>query len=678
MTTLLTGLNTTVRGCFCAINGRLYFTNGFDRVQVMTPDVDYNAGITGPTGVIGAPSATAAGNTTNGTHLIRYRYRDSRTGYVSNPSNAASVTVSGGNGQLTYNIGGPITASADAKADTIIVELTAVNGGAYYVAATASNAAASVVVSITDANLTQQTNAAIYGSAETFDLFGNEAPPSWAVMIAHRGRSIVGVDQPYVISGAFVNATNTINGTGYSTQWVGRLVQASGDTASYEISAATTTVLTLTAVYAGTTATKSATVYAKLPNRIYYSRAGFPESFFVSMFARDVLQGRGDRLVAMYSRRDAAYLLGKYSTDRLVFTTDPSAVSSSLLPVQAMRGVFNQRCLVEADGEVYAWDRQGIYRLGESPVHMSNDVDALLRSYVNYSYVVQFHGAFEPVDRILSWWFVKQGDTVPKYAVCLELDSGRWSFGRWRQGITSSAVIPSSDGQVRAWVGDENGYLWAWGMDASFDGVPPTCPAVVTVNAGATATVIPVVETLTTSPDVAGASLYFPLTGEVGIVQSNTASQITMTSALSMTPPLSVELWLGTIPFEYRTKWFTAQGGMATKKRPVYFGVSVFAGSSTGKLRVYFYVDQGETPVALSADGYSSYPDGVSINVAGSYVEIDLDGGSGDGFVSCPVPATWERTIQARLISDKPDGELRIVDATFLVMNGGERPVLGE
>jgi hypothetical protein len=132
MTNLAFGLNTANVACLASCQGNIYYSNNFDvqkKWNGIAADL-LDSGIAGPADAIGAPS-TAAGGFSNGDHLIRYRYKDTSTGYVSNPSPALTVTVSGGNGLLTFSIGvgDDIEFATDPKVDQYIIEATAVGGG---------------------------------------------------------------------------------------------------------------------------------------------------------------------------------------------------------------------------------------------------------------------------------------------------------------------------------------------------------------------------------------------------------------------------------------------------------------------------------------------------------------------------------------------------------------------
>lgn len=677
MTTLFTGLSTYNRPTLAAIQNQVYIANGENPTKVCNQSVGNNAGIDGPTGALGAPSATA-GSTTAGTHLIRYRYRNSKTGFPSNPSDNLSYTVSGGNGSLRFDVTTDFVASTDPKVDTIDIEMTPVNDGNFWRAASALNTATAITVNISDALLVQNVNAsAVYGNLQDGELYANDPPPTSTIIISHKNRAWVGGDNPYLISSSlitFASGATSVAYTSGNTEWIGRLLKADGDTAAYEIANVSSTTLTISAVYAGTSGQKAATVYKKFPNRVHYSRLNFPESFGVDDFSRDVLIGKGDRLRAMYSRRDALYFFGLYSSDRLTFSVNPSPVTSNLLPINGNRGCFNQRCVVDADGRLFAFDRLGMYEVGENPRHISNHIDPSLAEFVDYSQDASFHGIYDPIDRVLAWFVVFLGQTVPKYAAVVEFDTidssdgPRWQFYQFRQGITSSAMVASSDGQVRAWVGDENGYTWAFSTTNTFDGVYPTNPGIVTVSGGATTTVLPVTQSLYTTVTLAGAIAYLPSTGEERVISTNATNSITLASALGSAPSAGTAVWLGSFPVEYRSKWWPGQG-MQTKKKPSYFYLMLYPGSVEGKLQVYFYKNFSTQPYVWEPDSSYIGWDGVTFEDGVLTVNLSASGlqGNADGFVAVNMPSDQWRVMQFKLVSTTPAGTLRLLDMGFRV-----------
>lgn len=675
MSTIKSGLDTTNRGCFTAVQGQAYFGNNFDPLQVWNgiSATTYDAGIVGPVAAPDPPSA-AAGTTTNGSHLIRYRYRNSKTGYVSNPSPAILVTVSGGNGALTFTAAADYVVSADAKVDFIDWEMTEASGQIFWRATSVLNSGTTVTINIADALLRQGFNCdANYGSAATADIFSHEQPPIGTICLAYRGRMFVAGDAAYTVSLTLTNGSASVSGTALSTKWAGKLLRVASEAVAYGIQSSTSTTITLSQVWTGVNGTYSCSVYSPTPNRIYYSRPGYPESFYAAVFARDVLSGKSDQLTAMIGRKDALYLFGRYSGERLVFNDNPGAAASVLSPIQGNRGAFHQRVLVEAEGNLYSMDRQGIYQVNEIPQHLSNPVDDTLTELVDYSQSALFHGAFDPRDRVLMWFFVRTGDSQCKYAMCMELDTGVWWVDYFFQGVTASRIVPTSDGQVRLMLCDENGYTWFFGIEGSFDGVPSTSPSVVTVNGVATTTNIPIDETVPTTPSLAGAVAYNPANGETAVVSSNTANTLTLGSGLTVAPADNASLYLGPIAWEWRSKFWVGSGQQA-KKRPAYFHVHLYPGTATGKMRLSFYGDFSDTPMVYTSVPQDLFPDGVTLVDGQSYVEIDLDGGDGEGFVPVPIPdGSWRRAIQARLTSVRPDGALRLVDYAWAMTAKDER-----
>lgn len=678
MTQLATGLDTNSRACLASCQGLLYFANGYDSLKrwngITTALQD--AGITGPSLVIGAPT-TAAGGLSNGDHLIRYRYKDTTTQYVSNPSPALTYTVSGGNGLLTFGIGvaDDIRTTSDTKVDQYVIEATRVGGGTFYQLGTAPVGATSVQVGMNDDSLAQQFNSdAEYGSSQDRETYSNEIPPLGIIALPYRGKMWIIGDKAYPLSAVtFTNGSAAVTGTGFSTRWAGRLILAEGDTVRYEIASVTdSSNMTLSANYGGTTGAKDAIVTARFPNRGYYSRTFYPEQFFPTVWARDFLANKSDQVVAAIGRKDGMYVFGRTNTERLVFNADPSAAAGAVLsPILGRRGAYNQRCLVDVEGELYSWDRQGMWIVNEVPKHISEPIDLLLEEYLDYSETEQYHASYDPVNRVVMFFFVQAGDDTPKMAACFEMDTGRWFVDSFLQGITASAVVSTTDGQVRLMLGDENGFSWYFGIDGSFDGPPPTVSSVLTVGPGATTTVIPVDQTLPTiAPALDGVMVYDPVSGESRYSDSNTSGAITVGSAFSNAPTEGQELYLGPIQWEYRSKWWVAQS-QESRKNPPFLLIKLFPGTSSGTMRVYFYADFSTSPSQFTKFIADEENAAVSWNTGEHYATVSLAGNDGNGLISVPVPIEWRNAIQFRLTSVRPDGALRVLDAQFVLTKNG-------
>lgn len=678
MATLATGYAVDKTPNVASIGARTYITNDFDRVKVWDGvwSTMPNAGIFYPSNdgltvhTMGAPT-TAAGSVTLGTHLVRYRFLDSKSPagvYRSNASTAATVVVATTTKKLTFSIGiagsgSAIIRSTDTKVDTIIIEMTLASGSTYYVATTCLNSASTVDVDLSDTTL------ALGDLASLYDEAGHEQPPIGSCLTECRRYAFLGGFHTRTRSVGVTSSSTTVTGTVFSTLWVGRLIRFGTESTVYEIAAATSTTLTLTTAYSGSTATVSATIYSKYPNRIYWSRQQFPESFKALTRARDVLNGTGDRLVGLADYNGDLWVFGLRSMSRLVFTDDPSDGEENLIPGNF--GLWNQRCLIALEGSLYGWGPNGVWTTtGGRPRWLSRSCDTTVAALLDTSKMDQAHASYDPIGKRLSWWFVRTGDTTPQDALEIDLTKGRWNTPQWRQGIDASAVVSNANGQLLQVVSDATNAR-TWYAYGATDGVPSTSTGSYTTGVGSTSTIVQVVDSLPTGTgtDLSGTILYRASTGEERAISSNTASAITVGSAFSSSPtsPAAGEaMYVGAIPWSITTAWW-AGDGIEDKKR-VMLQIQVNP-STAGEVLVYLYKDNSATPVTWTKNGSSEQrdPKGTTITNALTYVRVALSSASNDGFVAIPVELTWSRTLRAKVVCLSPAGTLKLLAVNFSV-----------
>lgn len=176
---LASSLSTTNWPTWAVMNNRAYYTNGVDSVRVSDDGTNFRtAGITAPASAATATPSGSGGVVSAGVHLVRYRYYDSTRNRLSNPSDAASVTIVAGE---KISVG--YAASGDATVDKVIIEITAAGAETYYRAATITNSGSSYLLDIADATLIVQVSASRDGE------FGHEPPTTGYDIIAeHRQR----------------------------------------------------------------------------------------------------------------------------------------------------------------------------------------------------------------------------------------------------------------------------------------------------------------------------------------------------------------------------------------------------------------------------------------------------------------------------------------------------------
>lgn len=668
--------NIEARPYVAPLGPRVYWTNDFERMAVWNA-VDSalrDAGIPAPAAAIGSPS-TAGGNCTAGIHLIRYRFIDSKSpagGYRSNPSPPLTYTVAAGNEQLTFDIGTSgtdIIRSTDSKVDTIQVEMTLVDGTTYYVATTCLNTASTVVVSISDSSLAVQEDV-----AATWGGFGHEQPPLGSCIFECRGHAFLcGATKRTRTVGVTLNSTS-VTGTNFSTLWAGRLIRIGTDTAAYEISSATSTVITLTSPYLGSTnAAVTATIYSKNPNRAYWSRQYLFESWKPATQARDVLAGFGDSVVGGCDFQGDAWFFGTRSMGRLVFADDPA--NGEVNPVPGYHGLWSSHCLMPLDGVLYGWGPNGAWMIsGGAPRWISRAIDTAIADLIDVTESDQFFAAYDPVEKVIRWHFVATGDSEPKYTMTYELTGQRWSIDQYRTPITCATTVADPNGRVRLVVSDgtnENLYYHS----GTTDGVPSPGNGVYTVAAvGSTTSVIVVNESLpeTGTEHLYSLVLYRPATGEESIIDDNDSSTITIDVPFATTPSPAEEMYVGAIPCSITTDWWIDRD-LGDKKRPHLH--LLFNPSATGSVRVKVYRDFQTSPHTWTQVDGDRWPDGVTMVDGRNYLEVALGGGASvtDGFVSLPMPSDWGRAWRAELIVLSPAGSPKILDVRFAVTAGRDQ-----
>lgn len=675
VTSLATGYNVEKPWNWAAINGRLYLTNDFDRVKVWDglASALRDAGMAAPSGTMGGPDSTAAGNCTAGTHLLRYRFVDSTSPggtYRSNPSGTLSHAVTSGQGALTFTIGTSgtdIIRSTDPKADTIVIEMTLAGGSDYFVATTCANSATSVTVSISDTNLALQDPATLY------DETGHEQPPIGSVLFEARGYAFLCGFIPRTRTVAVENGSDSVAGTDFSTLWIGRMIRFGTDSRAYEIASATATAITLTEDYAGSdNASVSATIYSKSPSRAYYSKAYFPESYKALARARDILLGTGDRLVGGVDYAGDAWFFGQRSMCRLVFTEDPA--DGEVVPVPGYHGLWNQACLVSAEGMLFGWGPNGLWRVsGGRPQWMSRPIETTLAGLVDLTQMDLAHGQYNPADKVVRWHFVGSGDSACKYALSYDLAGQRWTIDRYRQGIDAGVTYADDNARLRLAVSDAtNGRLWY--HEGATDGVPSSSTGSYTATTGSTTTVTQVTDSLPTGTgtDLAGVMLYRPSTGEAVAITSNTTGAITH-AAFATAVASGEALYAGAIPWSVTLDWWTGKD-LATKKRP-HLHVHVNP-SSTGSIELRLYRDFSASPYTWTANSDDRWQDSVTLTNNGTYLTLNLNTGTvtSDGFISVPMPAEWARSWRVRLDCVSPAGTLKLLDVRLVDEGRDERP----
>jgi hypothetical protein len=698
MTLLKSTLSTSHRPYGAEYRRQGYITNGWDKLIRWDGQAGSTvlAGIAGPSTDLDSwtPSpTTAAGDTSLGVHAFRYRYMDSKTGYVSNPSEERELIVASGAEQLTFPINTGtatnIIRSTDAKVDTIIVEMTTVDGSVFYTAATVLNTASTVVVDIIDNELEAK--------LLPYPALGHYPPLVTKYISSHRSRLwLYGQVVHSTGTATFTNSSVDVAEGSTDPDWrasalgdataspvtekdVAWFIQMDGDALSWEVDYYDESLskIVLKTAYVGTGGTNVAYKLFARTNTIWVSRAAYPEGFEPFKFLNGYDGELAGNLTAGLGYGSGMLFWSQNTMFRLTWETDPT-VDPLLVPISTKYGALNNNTVIEVEGTVYSMDRQGIQSWqGTVPQHISRPVDSILRDNVSYDNPENFHCAWYPKIRAIRFFvcYASDSDTVyPRHYLQLDVDTGAWSAGSFYQGISYSRLVPTSDGLAVIY-GDENGHLW-FADEGTSDG----CPADYThqrVGPNPTTTVLTMeTELPTDGHGVTGCYAYWLEGAEARLITANTAYTVTC-SAFSSAPTGGDTIWIGPIKSKLRTRAYRPDSP-DQKMSKGYFVLSyvpettegIGAGIDTRRLlQVRAYENRAST-----AKGWRSGENMRGVTWPGQddrYPDTDalFNLHHDDGVVEFPMGKKWSRFLEVELEIQEPDAVVEILDLGLRVVS---------
>lgn len=682
MTLLSSSLSTAHRAQAAEYRHYAYLNNGWNKLQRwdgIKATLD-QAGIDGPSRVEDSwtPTATeASGDCTVGVHFVRYRYMESKTGYVSNPSTEREVEVASAKGKLTFTIEATegagsdatkiqITTTTDTKIDRLILEMTTVGDAfTFYKAAeydiVAAAAGTAVVIDVSDAVLEQK--------GLPWPDLGHDPPPVARNVLSHRSRIWLFSQVVHTTGTAtFTNATKTVVGASHlwltsalGTSATDRadapwFIRKSGDARSYEISYFdATNTLHLVEAYAGsTTAGASYQIFSRA-DVVWVSNPGFPEGFTPLKWIDAPNGERASEITAGIGYGASVLFFSKFTMVRLSWDQGP-LVDPIYVPVSSVYGALNQRCVIELDGTVYALSTRGVASWrGVSPSLISQPLGAYLDS-VDWSKADKFHCAYHPKIEAIRWFVCYTGETYPKHYWQFDIRTKTWSTGEYLQGISESRLVPWTNGTLEVIYGDENGHTWiadkgyADGCDEDYS--HPT------VGAGSTVSNVVFTTTLPTyNAGLTGCYLYWPEHDEYRLISANTAGLISLSSPFSNAPAQGDTLWVGAFPSKLKTKAFSSKH-LGKVKQSGYLWIQFLPSTSSRRLRLRTYEDLSTTAKTWAASRNdlpgSEWPGSNSDYPAADWILLTSDS---DGNIEVPIGSEWRRYVEIEFEGWEPDSD---------------------
>ncbi len=712
MTTIKSGLNVLhSRTTFAEIGGQVYGANDWNSPWVWDgiAGSTSGAGMDSPPQTWGPSPSASSGSADAGAHRFQYRYKNSKTEYVSNPSNIIEVTTTAGNTQLTFSISssgtGNINTSSDSKVDTIVLEATNVDGGVFYEAAAVPNTSGTTVAF----NLDDATLSAV---SLSYSDTGHVPPPYFRIIRSHKGR-LWGYGRCSEQTGTATGTNGSTSVSGSGTDWtdaaIGRFIHFHGDTVSYEIASVTNaTTLVLTTTYAGSTHGSPVfySIQPKDPNLLFCSDSLLPESWQLLSFIT-TLKGMNDQASAMIPVGGSLLLLGQHSIEKLTYSSEPFLVvngrppDGQLHPVSHVRGAFNPECVIEADGRVYGHDSQGVWVWdGAKPIHISAPVDRLLEQAFpcQSGYINLPHLSWHPLERkirIHTGIYTGWCSDFFEY----DVDTKQWGQGTHPTPMNASSSFESHTFGSQSVYGDAIGFSWMpdrfnTTANGALEGVASHDPntsggslvkhlvkATVKASPSPSSTGFTINETgldvaSTVSPSdssyvgMPGAPCYSVDLGETAPVLTNTATAVTLGASatygvgFSQAPAVGSTVYFGYIPAYFTSGWFTLSNDWEISN-PRYIHLFFEPGGIDSDSTVYVQIHpdpagyRGE-PTTVVANSSATSPfsdwttqseDGVSFTNGDPniIVQMDRSGTGAGGYRRIPIGSQSWRYLQVKI-----------------------------
>lgn len=425
-------------------------------------------------------------------------------------------------------------------------------------------------------------------------------------------------------------------GTFFRQSHVGQRIRIGTEAVYYTILSVTnSTTATLTTNYVGSTA--GGKLYRIMPVRmsdICWSSALSNEGFGIADSA-GVFPNDGDFPTGLHVINSAVVPFKRSHAYRFAFDGgDPNPVTGTgqISLALSNRGLIRHECCTVVNTTGYCLDSQGIYAFDGASQGVP--IDQAIRRYfqpdtgigssevVNRVYSSTWHSVYEPKSNSV-WWFVTTGtDTKPKTALIYELERQRWTTASFPMAITASCLEQDANGEVRAWVGDENGCLWCLAGIRGLEGAGTSGTLSGTTTSATSSTLT---DSLAAFQTTNNGLIGVPVTiisgtgsGQVRVIQSNTATALTLSTNWSVTPDTTSVYRVGYIESKHRYVWFSfSQKDNATAKRisiyyqPTsddrYFYVRVFTDWNSNPIKDWNYQgnrDGLEIPAASANDGW--------------------------------------------------------------------------
>jgi hypothetical protein len=524
------------------------------------------AGVAAPATAV-ALSGTGSGSVT-GDYVAYVRYVD-KYGLVSDLSPASAEVTLASAGTVIYT--GIPTPSESRVARRQILRNTAGQESTFYVDIDTTDLSSTALSSTKDDD-TLSTQEAVPLLDSNGDLFANRngLPPDDKPLLAFHLTRMWAAGEVSYAEGSCEVTQGSATVTGRATEWTeemaGRELHVAGATKSYEIASADADAQTLTLTEPYTDATDAFAAYAIRPfparqNLLQFSEPNLPESWPATNALE--LPEDGDRVTGLMPHDSFLYVLKTRRVYRVTAQNDPA--DDGYIFLTCNRGCVNDRCWVAADEVVYLLDEGGVYAFdgSDSPKSVSTPVQTYFRrtgpgDRVNWAASAFFHAAHSPQEECVRFFVTLRGEYLPRHALCYAYRADKWWVEEYPARVGSSCLgrtgRPTAGWQRTTetpFLGSAGGRILARGGE-SLDGVPDSPGTLAGDVTGAG------VLTLTDSHAAFGDLTAVPVAitrgrgrGQVRVVESNTATELTVDRPWAVRPDSTSGYQVGGIAYRF-------------------------------------------------------------------------------------------------------------------------------
>lgn len=458
-------------------------------------------------------------------------------------------------------------------------------------------------------------------------------PPSHKKAIAsYAGRLWLTADAIYTTGNVQVSLGSQIVqgiGTAWTTNMAGRLLYVDGATQAQPIAKILQPqqIAVLETAYRGPSSQFAAYAIRPAPierRLVYYSEPNLSESW--PPWNAFAIPESSDEITGIFVLKSYLFVVKERHIYKFTYREDPGR-DGFVWPV-AGRGCVNARSYALVEGVAYLLDEMGIYSFdGESIEPVSTAVQAIFKPDGSSPYRIDWTTdrrlwscVHDPAMEIVRWFVDLVGQPSLAFAVCWNYRTNQWWLEQYPEAVSSSGLAVVS-GYRQSVAGTTARRIFALGQGtldlAQEDGLG-TLRGVATAGDSLTIT-----DTTAKFPaNIAGAPVVIVSetgAGQVGIISSNSDTQITLVNPLLVPPTAGSVYQIGGVTWTWKSGWRTLAEDEAENPRDLEFVWKPTPDQSTVNGQVYY--DHSPSPEVWGTDWNT---DGITIASNDPNLTIDL------------------------------------------------------